>query len=147
MPVYSFSGRLCPDSGGVLARGVDVTTARVGVGVVVVAAADVGFDVGFDVGLDVGVLALVKALTPDPARVAAQEVAISASVATAATSRWRGTVSGTRSGSHATPIRMRGCSDGASHFMIATRFADGTATQPAVGLPSVTCRKKALPAP
>jgi len=50
-------------------------------------------------------------------------------------------------GCHATPMRIRGCADGVSHCMIETRSLCGIATQPAVALPSVTCRKNALPAP
>jgi predicted NBD/HSP70 family sugar kinase len=47
----------------------------------------------------------------------------------------------TRPGCHATPIRIRGWVDGASHCMIETRLLCGIATQPAVAAPSVTCRK------
>ena len=50
-------------------------------------------------------------------------------------------------GSHATPIRILGCAAGVSQRMIETKSASGIATHPAVAEPSVTCRKKALPAP
>ena len=53
----------------------------------------------------------------------------------------------TRSGCHATPIRMRGWAAGVSQRMSGTSVDCGIATQPAVADPSVTCRKNALPAP
>lgn len=53
----------------------------------------------------------------------------------------------TRSGCHATPIRIRGWVAGVSQRMIDTSVLCGMATQPAVAVPSVTCRKNALPAP
>jgi hypothetical protein len=53
----------------------------------------------------------------------------------------------TRPGCHATPMRMRGWAAGVSHRMIDTSVLCGIATHPAVGPPSVTCRKNALPAP
>jgi hypothetical protein len=53
----------------------------------------------------------------------------------------------TRPGCHEKPMRIRGWVDGASHRMIVTRLLIGIETQPAVGLPSVTCRKNALPPP
>ena len=53
----------------------------------------------------------------------------------------------TRLGCHAVPMRMRGWVAGFSQRMIVTRLLIGIATQPAVGVPSVTCRKNALPAP
>ena len=46
-----------------------------------------------------------------------------------------------------TPIRMRGWADGSSHDKSETSVAWGIETQPAVGPPSVTWRKNALPAP
>jgi hypothetical protein len=52
----------------------------------------------------------------------------------------------TRPDCHVTPIKIRGCADGVSQRMIVMRFDCGMETQPAVGPPSVTCRKKALPA-
>jgi hypothetical protein len=50
-------------------------------------------------------------------------------------------------GCQTTPMRMRGWADGVSHRMRLTSLDCGMATQPAVGAPSVTCRKNALPAP
>jgi hypothetical protein len=50
-----------------------------------------------------------------------------------------------RSACHAVPIRMRGCADGVSHRINPTSVVCGIATQPAVGAPSVTCRKNADP--
>ena len=47
---------------------------------------------------------------------------------------------------HVTPMRIRGCAAGVSQRMIVTRFDEGIDTHPAVAFPSVTCRKKALPA-
>ena len=46
-----------------------------------------------------------------------------------------------------TPISMRGWADGSSHDKSETSVAWGIETQPAVGPPSVTWRKNALPAP
>ena len=48
---------------------------------------------------------------------------------------------------YTTPIRMRGWVLGASHRNVLMTLVWGMATQPAVGCPSVTCRKNALPAP
>jgi len=62
---------------------------------------------------------------------------------TAGTSR-RG-ATGTRSASHATPMRIRGWALGVSHFMSVTSFDCEIATQPAVALPFVTWKKNALP--
>jgi hypothetical protein len=53
----------------------------------------------------------------------------------------------TRSGCHETPMRMRGCAEGVSQCINDTSFVCEIATHPAVGAPSVTCRKNALPAP
>ena len=44
-------------------------------------------------------------------------------------------------------MRMRGLAVGVSHRMIVVRLVWGMETQPAVGVPLVTWRKKALPAP
>jgi MFS family permease len=46
-----------------------------------------------------------------------------------------------------TPMRMRGWAEGSSHAKNETSVAWGMDTQPAVGPPSVTWRKNALPAP
>ncbi len=53
----------------------------------------------------------------------------------------------TPSGCHVTPIRMRGCAFGVSQRSRLISFVRAIATHPAVGVPSVTCRKKALPLP
>ena len=53
----------------------------------------------------------------------------------------------TRSGCHETPMRMRGCAEGVSQRINDTSLVCGMDTHPAVALPSVTCRKNALPAP
>ena len=57
------------------------------------------------------------------------------------------TVAGTRPASHDTPMRMRGWVPGPIQRMSETSFDWEIATQPAVALPLVTCRKNALPAP
>jgi peptidoglycan/LPS O-acetylase OafA/YrhL len=50
-------------------------------------------------------------------------------------------------GRYATPIRMRGLALGTSQRSTLTRSSDRIDTQPAVGSPTETCRKNALPAP
>ena len=89
---------------------------------------------------------LAAGVADDPRPVWADEQAVSAT-AVARTSRAAERGNHTRPGSHEMPMRIRGCVEGASQLMIETRLACGIATQPAVALPSVTCRKNALPAP
>lgn len=48
---------------------------------------------------------------------------------------------------YAVPMTMRGRAAGPSHRMIDTSLACGIDTQPAVGSPTETCRKNALPLP
>lgn len=45
------------------------------------------------------------------------------------------------------PVAILGCCAGSSHRMIDTSVEESMATHPAVGLPTLTCRKNALPAP
>ncbi|MDT4891706.1 MAG: hypothetical protein QOE97_741 [Pseudonocardiales bacterium] len=69
--------------------------------------------------------------------------AVSITSAPAVTARTKRT--GTGPECHATPMRILGWVAGVSHCMIDTRLPCGIATQPAVGPPSVTCRKNAEP--
>jgi hypothetical protein len=113
-------------------RGAREVVAVVGVGAALLVVAGAEVRTGVDASCRAGADADVHAVS-----------AISA----APTSRQLGNRTNTPSGCHATPMRMRGCAVGVSHFMIVTSRACEIATQPAVARPSVTCRKNALPFP
>jgi hypothetical protein len=103
---------------------------------------DDGTAVGVVAAVVVGMLGAGVSRCPAGAEVQAARLS-SAAMPTAQLRRRNAT----RLGCHATPMRIRGCAAGVSHFMIETRCACEIATQPAVALPSVTCRKNALPLP
>lgn len=125
---------------GLVVRGGGAVWVRFGlVGAAIVGALNVVFGVVLG-GVLTGALldaAGSEALEVQPARINSD--------ARGSTNRRKST--NTRSGCHATPIRIRGWAAGVSHRMIDASVLCGTATQPAVARPSVTCRKNALPAP
>jgi hypothetical protein len=99
---------------------------------------------------DLGVTAAVVGSAADPLEQAAAHQASTTTPAICsliAYSQSRAARPAAPDRSYGMPINIRGCAVGCSQRISRTSFHCGIATQPAVAVPSVTCRKNALPAP